>query len=41
MKEEEVLVVVLIEDEEEGETKQDSTRQLWSVIDAIILDISV
>ena len=41
MKEEEVLVVVLTEDEEEGEAKQDSTRQLWSVIDAIILDISV
>ena len=33
------MVVVLIEGEEEGEVEQTSTRQLWSVIDAINLDI--
>ena len=34
-----VVVVVPTEEEEEGEVKQTSTRQLWSVTDAINLDI--
>ena len=33
------MVVVPIEEEEEEEVKRTSTRQLWSVTDAINLDI--
>ena len=33
------MVVVPTEEEEEGEVEQTSTRQLWSVTDAINLDI--
>ena len=39
MKEKKVVVVVGTEEEEEGEVKQVSIRQLWSATDAIILDI--